>query len=424
MDEERLKQVIDRERKAREEAEDLLAQKSRELSEVNQNLEKLVNERTQKLSLALENAQAAMKTKDDFVSNMSHEIRTPLNAIMGFVEVLKTSEYEKDSFTQYLNIIHDSSEHLLKIINDILDFSKLQSGQFKISMIEVDLKEKFKHTYSLFSKLADGKKIQFNLLFSDSFPKLLMVDDVRVIQVVSNFISNALKFTPASGSVTIDIDYEYSSAELIVKVIDTGIGIKQEAQDKIFNSFEQEDKTVTREYGGTGLGLAISKKLIELMSGELLFESTQGEGSLFGFKIPLELAGEKVDEVTKNHTTTFSFSGKALVVEDNEVNVLLISILLEEYQVSFDVVGNGLLAIEAVQNNDYTLVFMDNQMPKLSGRDATMEIRKFNQEVPIVALSANALKSEKEAFLKIGMNDVLTKPIDKTELLEVLEKYM
>jgi signal transduction histidine kinase/CheY-like chemotaxis protein len=424
MDEERIKRIINRERKARKEAEHLLEEKSTELYEINQNLEKLVQERTKKLSLALENAQIAMKTKDDFVSNMSHEIRTPLNAIMGFVEVLRTSEYEKNSFGKYLNIIHDSSEHLLKIINDILDFSKLQSGQFKISLIEVNLHEKFEHTYSLFSKLADEKEINFDLVFSDSFPKLLMVDDVRVIQVVSNFVSNALKFTPALGSVTIDVSYDYVECTLSVKIIDTGIGIKKEAQDKIFNSFEQEDRTVTREYGGTGLGLAISKKLVQLMSGELLFESTQGKGSLFGFRIPIEVVEEKSDEEDECTNGTLSFSGKALVVEDNEVNVLLISILLEQYQVSFDVVGNGLLAIEAVNNYDYALVFMDNQMPKLSGRDATIEIRKFNQKVPIVALSANALKSEKEAFLEIGMNDVLTKPIDKAELLEVLEKYM
>jgi len=423
MDEEQVQEILNRERKARKEAENALAQKTTELDEIKKNLESLVSERTAQLSLELQTLQATMKSKDDFVSNMSHEIRTPLNAIMGFIEVLRTSEYEKESFSKYLNIVHDSSEHLLKIINDILDFSKLQSGQFKISMIEVNLQEKFEHTYALFSKLADGKEIQFDLVFSNDFPKLLMVDDVRVIQVISNFVSNALKFTPTLGSVSITIDYEHASGALMVKVKDTGIGIKPEAQDKIFNSFEQEDKTVTREYGGTGLGLAISKKLIELMQGELLFESTQGKGSLFGFKIPVELGGEKVQEIEVTETTALSFSGKVLVVEDNEVNVLLISILLEEYQISFDVVGNGLLAIEAVQNHTYTLVFMDNQMPKLSGREATIEIRKFNQEVPIVALSANALKTEKEAFFEIGMNDVLTKPIDTVELLEVLKKY-
>lgn len=423
MDEEQVQEILNRERKARKEAENALAQKTTELDEIKKNLESLVSEGTAQLSLELQTLKATMKGKDDFVSNMSHEIRTPLNAIMGFIEVLRTSEYEKESFSKYLNIVHDSSEHLLKIINDILDFSKLQSGQFKISMIEVNLQEKFEHTYALFSKLADGKEIQFDLVFSNDFPNLLMVDDVRVIQVISNFVSNALKFTPTLGSVSIAIDYEHASAALMVKVRDTGIGIKPEAQDKIFNSFEQEDKTVTREYGGTGLGLAISKKLIELMQGELLFESTQGKGSMFGFKIPVELGGEKVQEIEVTETTALSFSGKVLVVEDNEVNVLLISILLEEHQISFDVVGNGLLAIEAVQNHEYTLVFMDNQMPKLSGREATIEIRKFNQEVPIVALSANALKTEKEAFLEIGMNDVLTKPIDTVELLEVLKKY-
>lgn len=416
MDKKRVEQLISHEKNARKEAEFHLKEKSKELEICRQHLKQT--------SLEIETIQTNMKTKDDFVSNMSHEIRTPLNAIMGFVEILRTSEYDKETFSNYLNIIHDSSEHLLKIINDILDFSKLQSGQFKISMIEVDLREKLEHTYSLFSKLADGNQIKFELNFSSNFPKTFMVDDVRVVQVVSNFISNALKFTPASGSVTVDVSYDRPLAQLMVKVSDTGIGIKAEAQEKIFKSFEQEDKTVTREYGGTGLGLAISKKLIALMSGELLFESTHGKGSLFGFKIPLEVVEEQSQALIDTQSVKPSFVGKVLVVEDNEVNVLLISILLEEYEVSFDVVGNGLLAIEAVKDYDYTLVFMDNQMPKLSGRDATKEIRTFNQEVPIVALSANALKSEKEAFLAIGMNDVLTKPIDKTELLEVLEKYM
>lgn len=423
MDDARVKRIINRERNARKESERLLEQKSSELYQINQNLEQLVTERTEKLTTALKNANIAMKTKDDFVSNMSHEIRTPLNAIMGFVEVMRSSEYEEIAFDNYLNIIHDSSENLLKIINDILDFSKLQSGQFKISEIEVNLKEKFEHGYSLFAKLAKDKDIDFFITYSKDFPKALLVDDVRVMQIVSNFVSNALKFTASKGMVSIQVNYYHDLKELTVKIIDTGIGIKEEAQSKIFNSFEQEDRTVTREYGGTGLGLAISKQLIELMSGEILFKSTHGKGSMFGFKIPLEVAEEKERVVNNVQKSVLNFSGKVLVAEDNEVNILLISILLEQFAIPFDVVENGVLAIEAVEKNSYNLVLMDNQMPKLSGKDATLAIRKFDKELPIVALSANALKTEKEEFLKVGMNDVLTKPINKEELLEVLEKY-
>ncbi|CAA6800258.1 MAG: Sensory box histidine kinase/response regulator [uncultured Sulfurovum sp.] len=423
MDDERIKRIVNRERNARKESERLLEEKSSELYEINQNLEKLVTERTEKLTTALKNANIAMKTKDDFVSNMSHEIRTPLNAIMGFVEIMKSTEYEEIAFANYLNIIHDSSESLLKIINDILDFSKLQSGQFKISHIEVNLKEKLEHGYSLFANLAKEKDIDFFITFSKDFPKALLVDDIRIMQIVSNFVSNALKFTPKRGTVSIKASYAHATGELIVKIVDTGIGIKESAQGKIFNSFEQEDRTVTREYGGTGLGLSISKQLIELMSGKIVFKSIHGKGSVFGFQIPLKIVEETKKVVKVEKTGIENFEGKILVAEDNEVNILLISLLLEQFSVPFDVVENGLLAIEAVKNETYNLVLMDNQMPKLSGKDATIEIRKFDKDIPIVALSASALKTEKEEFLDVGMNDVLTKPINQVELLDILEKY-
>ncbi|CAA6822675.1 MAG: Sensory box histidine kinase/response regulator [uncultured Sulfurovum sp.] len=246
---------------------------------------------------------------------------------------------------------------------------------------------------------------------------------MRVIQIVSNFVSNALKFTPTKGTVSIQVSYVYATKALIVKVIDTGIGIKEEAQEKIFNSFEQEDRTVTREYGGTGLGLAISKQLIELMAGEVIFKSIPGKGSVFGFKIPVEVAKVKKDVSVEEKSSILNFTGTVLVAEDNEVNILLISLLLEQFLVPFEVVKNGIEVISAVKNNTYNLVLMDNQMPKLSGKDATLEIRKFDQKIPIVALSANALKTEKEEFLDVGMNDVLTKPINKADLLDILEKY-
>ena len=427
MDEARIKRIIDRERRARKEAERLLEEKSTELWETNQNLERLVLERTEKLSNALEASKEAVKIKNDFISNMSHEIRTPLNAIIGFVDMMLRKEYQSDTFDNYLSIVHKSSQNLLMILNDILDLSKLQSGTFSISPKEVNLKGKLEQTARLFAKRAEEKALFYETIFSDDFPSSLCVDDTRIVQVVTNFISNAMKFTPEKGSIHVHVSYDNDSEALKVIVSDTGIGIEPLAQEKIFKSFEQEDASVTREYGGTGLGLTISKQLIELMDGHLIFQSNKNQGSIFGFEIPVKRCNTIDTQSETEHTEeeqTQNYIGRVLIAEDNETNVILLTILLDELGVSYDVVYNGETAVEAVKVGEYALVLMDNQMPKLSGIEATKIIREFDHTTPIVALSANAFKSEQREFIEAGMNDTLAKPIEYEVLKKILGTYL
>ncbi|MBU1667463.1 response regulator [bacterium] len=424
MDDERVKRIINRERAARKESERLLESKSSELYEINQNLEKLVLERTNKLSNALKEAELAMKVKDEFLSNMSHEIRTPLNAIIGFVQIMMKSTYNEKSFFKHLSIVNSSSKNLLQIINDILDFSKLQSGKFTISLVNIDLKAKLEHTFSLFSQEAEAKSLYYELFFSDDFPKYLLVDETRIVQILSNFISNAIKFTPVGKVILVNVGYDHKTSKLKIEVQDTGIGIDEEAKAKIFNSFEQEDASVTRKFGGTGLGLAISKQLIELMDGTIIFESTKGSGSTFGFEMSVETGGDVEVIEEKSKEEEHGYKGKVLIAEDNEMSAILMETLMEGFEVEFEIVADGELAVEAVKSNDYAFVFMDNQMPKLSGIEATKCIRTFNTDIPIVALSANALKTEQEEFLSAGMNDTLSKPVNQEDLKLMLDKYL
>jgi signal transduction histidine kinase len=430
MDVEKLQRIINRERSARKESEKLLELKSHELYETNQNLEKLVVERTEHLHEALQEIQNAMETRNRFLSNMSHEIRTPLNAIIGFIEVILYNDLPQKSVLKYLNIMHENSQSLLQIINDILDLAKLESGKFTISRQSVDIQHKLNSLYKLFSNNAKEKSLTYVINFSENFPSSLYVDETRIIQIVSNFLSNAIKFTPEGQSIFIEVAYNDETSRLKIEVIDTGPGIEEEKQNTIFNSFEQEDGSITRNFGGTGLGLSIAKQLIEIMHGTLIFKSKKGEGSTFGFILPAPTTDPTVESDTKTQksikasTQRIDPTKKVLVAEDNETNVILIEILLEQLNVNFEVVSNGELVVKAAKEGEYALILMDNQMPKLSGLEATKEIRKFNPTLPIVALSANALKEEQEAFLSAGMNGVLSKPIEYEKLKMILEKYV
>lgn len=424
MTNEQVERIVNRERKARKEAERLLEVKSTELYDINQNLEQIISERTEKLSMALEEAKIAIQTKDDFLSNMSHEIRTPLNAIIGFIEMMQQNPNETDNFIKYLKIIDSSSKNLLKIINDILDFSKLQNQKYSLSLIHVDLKEKLSYAFEVFSENANKKSLKYELIFSEKFPSCLTVDDTKIIQIVSNFISNAIKFTPIGKSVTVHIDYDDTEKKLKIEVIDKGIGIESAAKEKIFNSFEQEDASITREFAGTGLGLSIASQLIGLMNGQLIFKSVKEEGSTFGFVIRTKIC-KHIDTTSKEILTSLpSYTGKVLIAEDNEMNIMLMEVLMEKFSIDFDIVTNGELAVEAIKKTSYNLVLMDNQMPKMSGKEATRIIRTFNKDIPIVALSANVTKNDRIEFLSVGMNDTLMKPINFNKLKEQFEKYL
>ena len=289
-EEEKWQRRLNRERNARKEAEKLLEDKSLELWNLNQNLEEKVKQRTFELQEALNEANKASKAKDDFLSSMSHEIRTPLNAIIGFVDIMIKKDVDAEKRKKYLTIIQQSGKNLLRVINDILDFTKLQSGKMHIHKSKVDLKHILEDSCKLFVSKAIENNINYSHAFSDGFPREFFVDEIRIIQVMNNFISNALKFTPKGQSVHVSIDYHKLTSQLIIKVTDTGIGIEKSKQEAIFIPFEQENSGTTRDYGGTGLGLAICVTLINLMEGTLIFESEKNKGSTFGFALDVELA--------------------------------------------------------------------------------------------------------------------------------------
>jgi len=383
------------------------------------NLESEVQKRTQEL-------QVAMRTKSDFLANMSHEIRTPLNAILGFINILKKGE-QHPTRLKHFEIIQSSSQSLLRIINDILDFSKIESNKLDIENNKFDILKTLEDTYLLFLKKANEKNITLKLNIDANTPQQVLGDIVRVKQIISNLLSNAIKFTPEDGAITINVSYAEDYLEC--SVIDSGIGIEASNLSKIFESFSQADTSTTRKFGGTGLGLSISKHLAELMDGSLTATSIINEGSTFTFRIKLvkeqNQDNDLNDSTLETEESSFNLSNKVLVVEDNKTNQMLMKILLQDLSLQCDIADNGLEAVKKVQYKEYDLILMDENMPEMNGIEATKAIRKLGfTEVPIVAVTANALKGDKEKFLEAGMNDYLSKPIDNEEFTAILNKYL
>jgi PAS domain S-box-containing protein len=383
----------------------------------------------------------AEESKDMFLSNMSHEIRTPLNAILGFVDILRKKISDKEH-KSYLDTINSSGKALLVIISDILDFAKLRTGKLSINRESFNPFKEFDIVVKLFTKNAEAKSIDYSFDILSKMPESAYGDYIRVNQIVSNFLSNAIKFTPENGAVKVTLEIENQTMKLAVK--DSGEGMNDEQQSRIFAAFEQAEKTTTQKHGGTGLGLAISLKLAECMGGDILLKSAIGKGSTFTLSIPLEYDEAELVSIDKLDTSegqseeekeAISLDGHILVAEDNKTNQLLIRLLLEELGLTLDIAENGKLAYEMYIENRitdtkaYDLILMDNQMPELTGIESTGKIRTLEEEnlfeaIPIVALTANALKGDRERFLASGMDDYLQKPIDAEALERVLIKYI
>ncbi len=370
-----------------------------------------------------------MQAKSDFLANMSHEIRTPLNAIMGFVDILHKDEKDLTK-TKKLKIIKDSGISLLTIINDILDFSKIQNNKLLIEKVPYNIKEAFQQIAELFYEKAREHEVSIKLFFDEKLPCETIGDVVRLKQVVSNLVSNAIKFSSKHSVVYIKVIYFENTKELFCEIVDTGIGISQEKTDTIFESFTQEDSSTTRKYGGTGLGLSISKALVKLMDGEIGVRSELGAGSTFYFTLPLfhvrhnslEQIGEK-DDIDDTFT---KMDGYVLIVEDNKANQMLMKLLLIDFELEYAIANDGLEAVMAVEKEKFDLILMDENMPNMNGIEATKKIRQLesSKEIPIIAVTANALKGDKEKFLEAGMNDYLSKPIDADKLKQILRKYL
>ena len=493
---------------------------------------------------ARDKAIAAEKSKDEFLSNMSHEIRTPLNAILGFVSILKKRlQDEKD--LSYLDIIDNSGTSLLAIINDILDFAKIQSGKFQITPYPFQPVEELSNTTMLFASKAYEKEITYLVYIDPTLPPCLNADLIRIKQVISNLLSNAIKFTPEHGTVKVRITSDDDA--LLILIQDSGIGIDEASQKKIFHAFEQADGSTTREFGGTGLGLSITAKLIELMKGKITLKSQKGSGSTFKVSIPYEECDvlqpiehnydkirslkvalvrpekedkhslmllirhylhdfgitkidelidirdneadliifvpgdstsdtamgsdqpaialleqpdnpfksnhhiyplhapfvptaimEALDDATIERLRGFEesveeelpqFEGKVLVVEDNVTNQMLITLMLEEYGLTFDVANDGLEGVAKAKETHYDLILMDENMPNLNGIEAMKQIKAFEKAqnsalTPVIALTANVMQGDRERFINEGMDGFVGKPIDNRELEEVLKQFL
>lgn len=372
-------------------------------------------------------AQEAQRIKAAFVANMSHEIRTPINGITGYIHLLSKTALDTVQ-RRYVTIVESSLETLLCIVNDVLDYSKMEEGKIEIELIKSNPKVLLSSVFELFIPQADLKQIEYKLILDDEIANCLLLDSLRIKQVMSNLISNALKFTGQEGSVYVQVDVvkeDQHDQTLKFSVRDTGIGIPKGKQSKIFEKFTQADTSTTRQFGGTGLGLSIAYAMVELMGGEICIDSDEGKGTTFSFVISAEKCDEAPDELSPiEEVSQKPLDLRVLVVDDYEINRMLIGELLDyHYGIQADFANNGAEGVDMVANNRYDVVFMDINMPVMDGIQAANIIRKINQNLPIVALTANVMKGDAEKFAAAGMNDYLAKPLVYDELHRVLMYY-
>ena len=387
------------------------------IGEILTNTVKERKEFEKQLEEARENAEQSLETRKLFLANISHEIRTPINAISGMSGILADTDISETQ-KQYVKAIQSSSKSLMVIVNDILDMSKLESGKFSADFIPFDIRSIVDPLYTSYLLRTDEKGISFNIDYPKDMPQWVFGDPTRLGQILNNLISNAIKFTD-KGSVSLKINFEKKGKlnDFCFSVTDTGIGIDQEKLKTIFEFFSQEDNTITRRFGGTGLGLAISKSIAELLGGEIKVESEKNVGSTFKFSLTMPEAAEQ----EKNVAVALSdLTGKnVLIVEDNELNRFLAVTILKKWNANIHIAENGEEAVAAVKNKEIDIVLMDIQMPVMDGVAASIAIRnELNSNVPIIALTANALESEKEKCWQAGMNEYITKPYNPNYLLE------
>jgi len=366
------------------------------------------------------------KLKETFLANMSHEIRTPMNAIVGLSNLLikNPSQAKKEEYIQTINI---NARNLLGIINDILDFSKIESGKMQIENTQFNLKECLEQIHKSFQLPMEDKGISFIKNISNDIPNYVTGDSIKLNQILTNLLSNALKFTP-KGSITLNAKTKNIDAQKInieFSVSDTGIGIDNEKQKVIFDSFTQANSSTTREYGGTGLGLAIVKKLVELQSGTIELKSEVGKGACFTFNVVYNI-GEK-DKVHSSikPQTSMTKNLKILLVEDNSFNQMVAEDTLKDINPhnKVEIAENGKIAIKMLQDNLYDLILMDIQMPELDGHETAKFIRnEMKLKIPIIAMTAHASSEEVERCLKNGMNDYISKPFEESVLIEKINK--
>ncbi|UII32912.1 ATP-binding protein [Fulvivirga ulvae] len=378
----------------------------------------------ERLKKAKERAEKLARVKEEFLSNMSHEIRTPLNSIIGYTEQLEYTALNPEQ-RKYLKSIHHSGDHLLTIINDILDYAKLESGQLSLEEICFAVEQNISDVADTFRNQIVQKNLELNYKIDEDVPEILLGDPVRFRQILINLISNAIKFTP-SGQITVTVSQEQMVDEQVrlrLVVSDTGIGIPKGKLNSIFKNFAQADSSTTRKYGGTGLGLSIVKKIANLHNGTVTVDSEENKGTSFTVELMYKVGKkENLQETQKRAPACYTpLEGrKILVIDDQEFNLELIKVIFDKWKIDSTLLNSGKQAIANIKEHDYDMIFMDVQMPEMSGLEVTKQIRKFeskhNKHTPIVALTAAASKEEAENCIRHGMNGYLLKPFTQNNL--------
>lgn len=385
----------------------------------------------------LAEAEKASQSKTTFLSQMSHEIRTPMNGIIGLLGLAESHAEEAETVRNYLNKAGDLSQHLLSIINDVLDISRIEAGKIEMEEKPFDLFLFGDKLRNMFQKNVEAKGLLFDLTFQNLDVRYVIGDELRLSQIVVNFLSNALKFT-SEGEITVTFRQmmkQNGVLDLMVRVHDTGIGMAPEFISRIFRPFEQENKEIVRQYGGTGLGMTITDQLVRLMGGEIFVESLLGKGSDFTVFLRLPIADEGILPAVQEEQAAedgFSLSGlRILMAEDNEINVEVAVIVLEEEGAVVEVAKNGQEAVDLFAGHPagyYDVILMDIQMPLLDGRAAARTIRRLERpdarQIPIIALSANAFVEDERMSIEAGMNGHIAKPIDFDSLRSKIGQYV